>query len=106
MREFEAYLQTTDFSPFRDALRTLWDDLRGEAKLETLEGQVTLEVIGDGRGHMTVRGELRDIAGYLGGTLRQLDELIEQCPVLGLSRDRADSPRVQNTKCRPFCRRV
>lgn len=59
-----------------------------------------IEVTGDGRGHMTIRGERQDLAGmgnrlrfelaldqsYVGATLRQLDDLIARFPVLGRAR--------------------
>lgn len=64
---------------------------------ETLEEQVVLRVVGDGRGHLERTGELRDIAGignrlifalnfdqtYLPAIRRQLDALIDSYPVLG-----------------------
>jgi hypothetical protein len=92
---FDAFLMTSDFPPFRDALRRLWEDLRGEAVFETLEKQVLLRVRGDGLGHMTVSGQLEDIAGmgnrlsfaleldqtHIAATLRDLDDLLERFPV-------------------------
>jgi hypothetical protein len=91
---FEAHLLASEFPPFRDALQTLWNDLRGEATFTTMEGQVTVRVRGDGRGHMSVSGELEDIAGIgnrlvfeleldqtcLVSTLSQFDDVIERYP--------------------------
>ena len=96
---FEAQLMTTDFPPFRDGLRALEKDLRGEVSFETLEEQVRVKVRGDGRGHINLDGELADVAGmgnrlafhleidqtFLGAALQQLDALIEQYPIVGRS---------------------
>ncbi len=93
--KFEASFLTMEFPPFRDALGAVWKDLRGEAHFTTIEEQVSLTVRGDGVGHISVRGELQDLAGmgnrltfqleidqtFLGATLRQLDDLIDRFPV-------------------------
>ena len=93
---FDVHLQTSDFPPFRDALRRLWNELLGEATFTTIEEQLALRVRGDGVVHMTMSGELRDIAGtgnrlqfkleldqtHLTSSLRQLDDLIDRFPVL------------------------
>ena len=83
---------------FRDALRPLNDSLNGQAKFETLEHWLAVDVQGDNRGHFTARCEARDQAG-VGNTLsfvlsfdqtelltmiRDLDEIGRRFPIRGV----------------------
>ncbi len=86
----EANFLTSDFVRFRDGLRILHNDLKGNAVFETLEGQLNLKLSVDKLGHVTVDGEAVDIAGvgnklifqmnfdqsYLSQTLQELDAVI------------------------------
>jgi hypothetical protein len=49
--EFEAQLRAEEFVRFRDQLRALCEALKGGAKFETMEGQLAIDVQGDGKGH-------------------------------------------------------
>jgi hypothetical protein len=56
-------LFVTEVLRFRDELRHLYSALRGEAVLETMEGWLSLHLVGDGLGHVEVRGLLEDTPG-------------------------------------------
>jgi hypothetical protein len=58
-----ASLRTTDFTDFRGRLESLHRTLRGDAEFATLEQWVALRLSGDGFGHFTIHGELRDQPG-------------------------------------------
>lgn len=60
---FPATFRTTDFGEFRRQLAALHHTLVGEAVLETLEEWVSLRIVGDGRGHLEVRGSVTDEPG-------------------------------------------
>jgi hypothetical protein len=92
---FPATFLTEEFVAFRDALRILCDTLQGEAKFETLEGQLFLKLSGNGRGQIFLKGHALDRAGdgnrlefeveldqtHLSGALRDLETTIERFPV-------------------------
>lgn len=92
---FAASFVTDEFVAFRSELRTLYETLKGEATFRTMEGQLTLNLLGDGRGGVTLRGEALDQAGigncltfemaleqtYLASTLDGLDQIIATFPV-------------------------
>ena len=59
---------TTDFELFKRDLINLDKDFSGTEKLEPLEGQLVLNISGDGLGHFEVRCKATDQPGY-GGTL-------------------------------------
>ena len=94
---FPASFLSDELVSFRDLLRTLHDTLLGEAKFETLEEQLFLTLKGNGRGQIFLKGHAMDRAGdgnrlefelqldqtHLGGTLRDLDTVIETFPVRG-----------------------
>ena len=66
--QFTADLMTTDFELFKRDIKNLDKDFKGTAKLEPLEGQIIINVTGDGLGHFEVKCEATDQPGY-GGTL-------------------------------------
>ncbi len=66
--QFVADFMTTDFELFKRDLINLDKDLKGTAKLEPLEGQLLLNLSGDGLGHFEVSCKAADQPGY-GGTL-------------------------------------
>ena len=92
---FRATFVTDEFVAFRSELRELYRTLNGEATFTTLEGQLRLNLIGNGRGGITVKGEAFDNAGtdncltfefatdqtYLVRTLEGLDQIVAQFPV-------------------------
>jgi hypothetical protein len=92
-----ANLRTEELEQFYSEVQTLYESLTGVAHLRTTEEQLTLELKGDGRGHVTCRGEARDTAGtgnllrfelaldqtQLFGTMVQLSDLLTRYPVRG-----------------------
>jgi hypothetical protein len=90
-------LRNEDVSRFHDRLAALYERLKGEALFETLEGWFDLRVIGDGRGHMEGRGQLRDDPAHgnvlefrlffdqtaIPRLLAQLQVILEAFPVIG-----------------------
>jgi hypothetical protein len=60
---FPAAFLTAELESFRDQLAQLYEALSGSARFETLEGQLQLEITGDGLGHIHISGEAQDQAG-------------------------------------------
>jgi hypothetical protein len=58
-----AMLRTTDVHSFHEQLTDLYAALEGDARLETIEGWISLELRGDGLGHTAIRGSLMDHPG-------------------------------------------
>jgi hypothetical protein len=56
------------FQRFAAELRVLHSSLKGKATFSSYEGQLELELVGDGLGHLQVKGEAMDVAGT-GNTL-------------------------------------
>ena len=82
--QFTADFMTTDFELFKRDLKNLDKDFNGTAKLEPLEGQLILNITGDGLGHFEVKCAATDQPGY-GGTLS-----------FTLSFDQTELPRLIN----------
>jgi hypothetical protein len=92
---FHATFVTNEFVAFRSELRELYRTLNGEATFTTLEGQLRLDLVGNGRGGITLKGEALDNAGtgncltfefaidqtYLVSTLEGLDQIVAKFPV-------------------------
>ncbi len=57
-----ASLLTVDFTNFRRELESLHQTLDGTATFETIEGQLTIECVGNGRGGIGVTGMVEDRA--------------------------------------------
>jgi hypothetical protein len=53
-------LRNEELARFLLRLEGLYERLSGEALFDTLEHWLDLRIIGDGRGHMKARGQLRD----------------------------------------------
>ena len=66
--QFTADFMTTDFELFKRDVKNLDKDFKGTAKLEPLEGQLILNIAGDGLGHFETRCQATDQPGC-GGTL-------------------------------------
>ena len=60
---FEASFLTGELEAFREQLMALYETLTGQAEFETLEGQLSLELKGDGLGHINLEGRAQDQAG-------------------------------------------
>ncbi|MBL9093510.1 MAG: hypothetical protein JNL96_19995 [Planctomycetaceae bacterium] len=61
--EFDAAILTGELVAFLDQLRPLFATLRGSAELTTLEEQLHLLLIGDGKGHIDLDGNVVDAPG-------------------------------------------
>ena len=61
--KYKASFMAGEFEDFHQQLKGLLEALRGEAKFQTIEGQLSLALIGDGLGHIQIRGEAIDEAG-------------------------------------------
>lgn len=76
------YLSRNALTLFGTQLEALYKTLRGEAFLETLEGNFNVELRGDGQGHVTVQFDVMDNTARLkfGAHIDQtfLPELINQ----------------------------
>lgn len=59
----DLYLEAEDLKRFSEPLEILCRTLKGEAKLDTIEGQISLLLIGDGKGHIELKGTLIDRCG-------------------------------------------
>jgi len=95
--EFEAQLRTDEFVGFRDRLRPLQQKLDGAAKFETMEGWLSVDIEGDGKGHFHAACEAVDRPGLgnrltfgldfdqteLPEILRGLDAVCAAFPVVG-----------------------
>lgn len=60
---FPANFRSPDFPPLREQLEMLYRQLEGTAAFATLEEQLELQFVGDGLGHILIRGKARDLAG-------------------------------------------
>ena len=92
---FPASFLTEELLTFRAQIAELYKTLKGEAEFVTIEGQLFLSLIGNGRGGVSLRGEAWDGAGIgnhlqfeleldqtqLAATLRELDDVIERFPI-------------------------
>jgi hypothetical protein len=72
----EANLRTHEFLSFRDALRPLYENLRGEASFSSLEHWLAIKVIGDGIGHFKAECDVCDQPGM--GNKLQFDLAFDQ----------------------------
>lgn len=95
--EFEAQLRTEEFLRFRDELRPLHDSLIGRAKFETMEGWLSIDIMGDGKGHFHADCVAVDMPGTgnhlsfgvdfdqtdLPEILKGLDAITQTFPVIG-----------------------
>lgn len=60
--KFKVYLIPLDFSIFRKELESLYNKLNGKATFNSLEGQLKIQLIGDGIGHIEANCILVDTA--------------------------------------------
>jgi hypothetical protein len=59
----DLYLEARDLMSFGQPLESLYRTLKGEAALDTIESQISLKLVGDGKGHVELRGTLFDRCG-------------------------------------------
>jgi hypothetical protein len=90
-------LRAEEFSRFYEELSRLRESLRGTAGFATLEGWLSIRVVGDGRGHMRFECRIMDQPGignfltctfdldqtFLEPTLLRLRETLDRYPVIG-----------------------
>jgi hypothetical protein len=57
------FLEFSDFERFLPQARQLYETLEGEARFDTIEGQIQLVLKGDGKGHINLSGNLLDDCG-------------------------------------------
>lgn len=95
---YSADLRTPDFPSFREQIERLQCDPTAIAAFDTLEGQLELQLVGDRRGHIGVRGTARDSftvrnqlafefeidQSYLPELLKELRSIERQFPAKGL----------------------
>ncbi|RYF29258.1 MAG: hypothetical protein EOO23_07000 [Comamonadaceae bacterium] len=91
---FDCTFLAPELSEFRDSLQVLHETLTGVARFKTIEDQVSLELTGDGRGHIVLKGLALDVPGignrlqfrldldpgHLTLALRGLDEIVGAFP--------------------------
>jgi hypothetical protein len=91
----DATILTFEVAAFTAELQMLFAALKGSARFRTLEGQLSLELTGDGKGHIELTGEVEDKAGIgnrlrftlqidqsqLGQSLRELEDVLSKFPV-------------------------
>jgi hypothetical protein len=89
-----AAILTAELVGFAAQLRPLFDTLSGSAEFSTMEGQLNLRLVGDGKGHIELRGEVADQPGVgnrlqftlqfdqtqLGNSIREIEGVISQFP--------------------------
>ncbi|HEV2209805.1 MAG TPA: hypothetical protein VG167_13585 [Verrucomicrobiae bacterium] len=93
----QASIITSELTKFASELGPLFETLAGTAEFTTMEGQLKLQLIGDGKGHIELRGEVADQAGIgnrlhfglqfdqsqLGRSMSELQRVTSQFPVRG-----------------------
>jgi hypothetical protein len=94
---YVADFMTTDFELLKRDFKKLYNDFNGTAKFEPLEGQLKLNISGDGLGHFEVGCIAQDQPGF-GGTLsfklsfdqtelsrliKELEKITETFPISG-----------------------
>jgi hypothetical protein len=89
-------LRAEELAEFHTQLARLVETLSGEAVFTTLEGWFSLRIVGDGRGHITLAGEISDQPG-VGNTLAfrlDLDQTFLQPMIAQLGRAVSEYPVV------------
>ncbi len=90
-----ATIITSELTQFLSELRPLFEMLSGVAEFATLENQLSLRLVGDGKGHIELQGEISDQAGVgnrlhftlqfdqsqLGASIRELERVTSEFPV-------------------------
>ena len=98
---YSAYLRTKELKDFRDAVTSLYSFKSKEASLETLEGQLSINITGDSLGHFAAKCEAMDQAGIgnrliftltfdqtdIPAMLKELDVVIKEYPIIGNPND-------------------
>jgi hypothetical protein len=91
------HLRAEELAAFHDALARLQESTRGTAEFATMEGWLSIRVVGDGRGHVECRCVIRDEPGagntldcvlatdqtFTRSTVADLARAVQAFPVLG-----------------------
>ena len=94
---FRADLRSEEFRTFLDEVEALTRTLEGAAAFSTMERQIALSLVGDGRGHVRVQGDAADTPvrdnrlqfsfdidqTYLPAICRSLEIILAAFPVVG-----------------------
>jgi hypothetical protein len=62
--EVDGQLRADELASFRDELTKLYRSLSGCAKFSTMEGWLSFEITGDGKGHFSCIGKVADEFGH------------------------------------------
>lgn len=96
--QYSGDFMTVDFEKFKQELSKLYDNLKGTANFNDLEGYLELKITGDGIGHFEVNvkacdqpgvnaSELTFTMGFdqteLKDLVNQLDRITKQFPIIG-----------------------
>jgi hypothetical protein len=65
---FSASFLTEEIEAFHQGAASLYDSLTGQAKFRTMEEQLSIDLVGDGLGHIRLTGSAEDRPG-IGNTL-------------------------------------
>jgi len=90
-----ASIMTAELTAFLPELQQLFKTLSGSVEFTTLEGQLSLRLIGDNKGHIELSGKVADKAGIgnvlhftlqldqtqLKASIHELEKIISQFPV-------------------------
>ncbi|MEP1080088.1 hypothetical protein NDI52_32500 [Leptolyngbya sp. PL-A3] len=94
---YGAYLRAEELLSFRDAITRLYSFDSKEARFETMERQLSINIAGDSLGHFTAKCEAVDQAGIgnrlsfslsfdqteIPAMLKGLDAIVREYPVIG-----------------------
>lgn len=96
---YKAALRTDELSRFRGEVGKLYQTLKGQAHLRSMEQWLDVVISTDGLGNMSITGEARDEPGLgnrlrftiddydqtdLPGLIQALDEALDRFPIIGL----------------------
>jgi hypothetical protein len=90
-------LRADELASFYNELTNLYLTLSGQARFSTVEGWLSFEITGDGKGHLTFKGEIMDEPGigndlkfkfelnqsFIPEVLSSIEKVIKAFPVLG-----------------------
>jgi hypothetical protein len=96
---------TGELEKLLSELRPLYKTLSGSVNFKTMEAQLTLVLVGDGKGHIELRGEILDQPGIgnrlnfvlqfdqtqLATSIRELERVMAQFPIRSLNA--SDAPK-------------
>jgi len=96
--QYTGEIMTVEFEKFKQEISQLYDNLKGTARFNDIEGYLDLKISGDGLGHFEVNVAACDKPGIFGNKLkfsmtfdqteineliRQLDSIVKEFPIEG-----------------------